>query len=491
MANWIANAVPNRSPDRNVVYPIIVVACASVAGILASVFHLGWYLPVEVGVALLLGLGILGLVMVRVTPLSLYPRLMVLAYVLPFSSLAGYFFDSQYIWMFASRGMQIISDRTIVAQMVHVGLIGLLALISGLFAVTPALKPIVRPVAPSATLDPILFTVGLVAATWFSWIASPTGTIFDTSGVGSTLADSINFGAAYMVSYLIFTLLFLDVERQAGAERRLAKGIVLAAAVAYVVIVLQLLRGDRESSGLLAALAVLYVTSPAGLAHREMLSVVGRRRMMKLVGPVLIMLTVFIGLGAVRYNANALMRSLSPGQIMRLGVSQSTWTAVLWTNLSAAWEYRVGALEYRYGATYVDYVLALPPGPVARAVGISRVIERGTSLASEDLAGVSTGGLHAVVTPFKNFGAFGVFGILFVWGFLIASIERWSVTRGFGGRWLWAASVCAGLMWFWYGDLPFIRALMIAGLLYLTYRIGIGLRIRIPRLSAPTVPLSS
>ena len=62
--------------------------------------------------------------------------------------------------------------------------------------------------------------------------------------------------------------------------------------------------------------------------------------------------------------------------------------------------------------------------------------------------------------------------------------------NGFGGRWIWAAAVCSGLMWFWYGDPPFIRALMIAGMLYIVYRIAIGLRIAAPRpIPAATHPM--
>lgn len=448
------------------------------AAVLAALFNLGWIVPLHAGIVLLLGGCLIAVAMIRVTPLSIYPRLMLLAYGVPFSILVGYLFEANYVWMFTPRGIQVSSDPVLIAQMVDIGLIGLLALVAGMCVVRPVSNPILRAVRkPKRTLDPVAFGVALLGAIVFSWVASPSATIFAPTSTSDSVADKLNFGAAYMVSYLIFALLFIDTEREVQRGARFAKGLVLGLAAAYVVVVLQLLRGDRESSGMLAAFAALYLTSPAALHSDQPARSVGRKRMVKLVPPGVAALLVFVGLGAIRYNASTLVETLSPAQIIRLGAAQSTWTAVLWTNLSAAWQYRVGDLQYRYGATYVDYVLALPPGPITKAIGVSRPIEKGTSLASEDPAGVSSGGLHPVVTPFKNFGALGVAGILFLWGWLIASIERWSVVKGFGGRWLWAAAVCSGLMWFWYGDPPFIRALMIAGMLYLVYRIAIGLRV--------------
>ncbi len=477
--------------NNRVLSALLVTLLLGSAATLAALFNLGWVVPLHVGIVMLLGGCIIAVAAIRVTPLSIYPRLMLLAYGVPFSILVGYLFENNYVWMFTARGIQVSSDPVLIAQMVDVGLIGLLGLVAGLFVVPPVGDVVLRAVqTPKRTLDPIAFALALVGAVAFSWVASPSATIFDTATNSTSVADKLNFGAAYMVSYLIFALLFMDTERESQVGVRAAKGWVLAAAAAYVVIFLQLLRGDRESSGMLAAFAALYLTSPAGLKADTPAASVSRRRIVKLIPPGVAALVVFVGLGAIRYNASTLVRTLSPVQIVRLGSAQSTWTAVLWTNLSAAWQYRVGDLQYHYGETYVDYVLALPPGPITKAIGVSRPIEKGTSLASEDPAGVSSGGLHPVVTPFKNFGALGVAGILFLWGWLIANIERWSMLNGFGGRWIWAAAVCSGLMWFWYGDPPFIRALMIAGMLYIVYRIAIGLRIAAPRpIPAATHPM--
>ena len=234
-------------------------------------------------------------------------------------------------------GIQVSSDPVLIAQMVDVGLIGLLGLVAGLFVVPPVGDVVLRAVqTPKRTLDPIAFALALVGAVAFSWVASPSATIFDTATNSTSVADKLNFGAAYMVSYLIFALLFMDTERESQVGVRAAKGWVLAAAAAYVVIFLQLLRGDRESSGMLAAFAALYLTSPAGLKADTPRRFREPEENREVDSTGVAALVVFVGLGAIRYNASTLVRTLSPVQIVRLGSAQSTWTAVLWTNLSAA-----------------------------------------------------------------------------------------------------------------------------------------------------------
>jgi len=233
--------------------------------------------------------------------------------------------------------------------------------------------------------------------------------------------------------------------------------------------VLQILRGDRESSGLIAAFAALYLTAPvaAGSIPRPDVT---RARIRRLALPLALLVTVFIALGKARETLATVSEHLTIGQMVRLGFSQNTWTAVLWRNLGTAWEYNEGLTDYKLGSTYRDYLLSLPPGVVAHAYGYERPEEAWRGLSYEDPAGVSAGGLHAVIPPFKNFGAGGVLVILFLYGVGISVLEAASLSYRVLPRLLWGSTFCASFIWFWYGDMPMIRAVMAALLLSLAYR---------------------
>ena len=96
---------------------------------------------------------------------------------------------------------------------------------------------------------------------------------------------------------------------------------------------------------------------------------------------------------------------------------------------------------------------------------------------------MSSGGLHVVVPPFRNFGAFGVFAVLMLYGFIIARIEQRGESGTLGARVIWGSMFCSSFLWFWYGDMSFIRALMIAGLVYVAYRVALSIQWTAPESS--------
>jgi hypothetical protein len=372
--------------------------------------------------------------------------------------------------------------------MVTVGVVGLFGLLAGIRWAgiradgAPRAGDLAIIHRPGRTLAAPLFYALVPIAVLFSWLSSPPETILETTygaGQSDAVASTINFPAAYMVSYILLVVLFIDAERERRPAWRRTKFLAVGLATAYIVIVLQLLRGDRESSGLVVALTALYVTSPAGIRHARRLVSIAKARIRRLMLPMTGLVAIFIALGSLRATlsqASAVAEVVSPMQAVELGLSQNTWTAVLWTNLSVAWEYRQGILQYKYGQTYLDYALSLPPGIVARALGYERPLESWQGIAWEDAAGVSSGGLHVVVAPFRNFGAVGVFLVLTLYGFIIARIEQRGESGPLGSRMLWGSVFCASFLWFWYGDMSFVRALMIAGLLYGAYRVALSVQ---------------
>jgi hypothetical protein len=290
-----------------------------------------------------------------------------------------------------------------------------------------------------------------------------------------SLSEVLNFNAASLVSYIILILLCIDAEREMTSKRkRRRKFFAVISAMMFIVIFLQILRGERESLGLIVGLMALYLTGPVLSATRERLKSIGWRRMRKLIVPAGLVIVLFIGLGAARYTlSEPYSSSFNLWETFVSGWEQNTWTAVLLTNLGITAQCRYGPMEYFYGQTYLHYVLSLPPGIVTNAVGIERPLEA-TRGPNWWFVGLSAGGIHPVVVPFKNFGILGVFVILCIYGFLIARFEMGNTSNAFWSRLMHGAVVTSSFLWFWYGDMNIIRGLMAAILLGAGYRVWVS-----------------
>src|SRR6266480_2449526 len=223
-----------------------------------------------------------------------------------------------------------------------------------------------------ATLTIRVFAALVALSVGISWLSAPAETIFQRAYMtdqAATAAARVNFAAASLVSYILLVVLAINVERDTDRASRRKKLVALAIGVAYVVIVLQLLRGDRESSGLIVALAGIYLTSPIRKRRTKPPARIVRRRIRRLVLPMLVAAVVYVWLGGARSLLVDGAETIGIRGMLQFGLSQNTWTAVLWTNLGTAWEYRHGLLHYKLGQTYVDYLISLPPGVITRAFG--------------------------------------------------------------------------------------------------------------------------
>ena len=447
----------------------------------AAALHNGFRPSTRAVVAVMLTVTLWGAFAPRITQLNLLPRMMLFVYALPFSALVGYLIWDDYLWVFTLRGYAIGQDHDVMAVLTLTGLVGLCGLVAALHTVaafTGEHEPRERPRTTTHALGHGLFAALIVAGVGLSMLSAPPETVFQSAygaREGNSTAASINFPAAFLLSYVVFVLLWIDVERERRRSSRRWKMLGLGVAVAYVVIVLQILRGDRESSGLIAAFAGLYLTAPYGTRLVPPRPVV-RARIRRMLLPLLLLVAVFIALGKARETVGAVSEHLTVGQMLRLGFSQNTWTGVLWTNLGTAWQYQHDMLDYKLGKSYLNYLMSLPPGVISRAYGYVRPEESGQGVASEDPAGVSSGGLHVVIVPFKNFGAYGALVVLFIYGTLIGLAERGNRRHTPLSRFLWGSTFCASFIWFWYGDMPIIRAVMAALLFYPVYRLAMSSR---------------
>lgn len=449
------------------------VAFLLAAAIVGTLLHADLLLPLEPLLIGFIGLAVWVGISRPLTQANLLPRFFVLAYTLPFSIFVGYLFASDYDWMMTPHGRRIVSDPAIVREMTTLGVIGLLGLAAGFrLAADRRAGPDIRSRFGHA-LGMLPFGVVAAAGVLLSWLSAPPETIFQARYAfeqSDSLSTRLNFPAAKVVSYVILILLAVDIERDAVGQRRRLKLWVLGAVVAYIVTFLQLLRGDRESFALVVALAGIHLTTAPGPegAYRAL-----RRRARRLVLPAVALVGIFLFIGWARFALSGASAVVRPEVVAGYWLKTSTWTAVLWTVVGAVWEHRSGVLEYRLGGTYVDYLLSLPPGMITRGLGIERPFEAWRGIAWENPAGVSSGGLHAVIVPFKNFGALGVMGVLCAFGYLIGRIEIANARGGFLSRLVWGACLASGLHWFWYGDMPFIRAMTAALIAFLIYRLGL------------------
>ncbi len=450
--------------------------CLSLAALVVSAFFVfGRMLPLALSVALMAGLAIWGLIVQSASRLSLLPRLMVLLYVVCFLATIGHLFDPYYVWWYTPVAIALIRDRVVSEAMLTVGIVGLLGLLAGLHVAQAFVRR--RPVTdarPDRTLGILMFGAASALAVLLSWIVAPAGTILErayNAGNSAIAAAPMNFNAAGLLSYVLIVLLAIDAERDVILWRRRWKVVLTAAATAYIVIVLQVLRGDRECTGLLAALALLYLTGGQSddLIRKTALA---WRRIRRVAMPAAVVVGLFIVLGAVRTSlARPEGGALLPLNHRLVGALQeNTWTSVLLTNLAQAGQFRKGTAHYLYGQTYVDYLLSLPPGILTRAAGIQRRLEsdRGPNWW---FFGISAGGIHVVVVPFRNFGIGGAFGVLALIGWFIAWVEMRNDGGRFWGRFLFGAMGVVSFSWFWYGDMYLVRILMAVAILGPVYRV--------------------
>src|SRR2546428_13217559 len=97
---------------------IIAAACNALLALwCATLFVLGVYVPLQIAVAGLFLLAGRGLMSVRLTRVSLLPRLMIVLYVMPFSVTLGYLGSSDYVWWWTPTVLALLSDRDLVEQM--------------------------------------------------------------------------------------------------------------------------------------------------------------------------------------------------------------------------------------------------------------------------------------------------------------------------------------------------------------------------------------
>ncbi|MEP6574240.1 MAG: O-antigen polymerase [Gemmatimonadota bacterium] len=340
------------------------------------------------------------------------------------------------------------------------GLVGILGLVAG-FQLAGRFRGNTFARRPARVLSLPVFLLALALALLLSIVSARSGGSRDTYFADALEAASQGGagGTLYLPSYVLVTLLLLDAQGDTKLGRRGWKIGATILVTTYIVIVLQLLRGDRESLGLVVALGAVHITSrPPGEAPDD--GDRQRARFRFLIPVFATVIAIYLAVGQLRRVAGEPLGGISSAVTEEVSAG-GTWTAVLLGNLALANDYTSGTMKMLHGQTYYDYFASLPPGLVTRALGIKRPIEGATGPGLWYYP-LQIGGVHPVMVPFKNFGIWGVLLIMFLFGWIIARRELRNPTGEFWPRLMYGAFLVSSFNWFWYGDMPFIRGLMAA-----------------------------
>ena len=392
--------------------------------------------------------------------------LLLVVYLLPFIHIPPYLwfdFNSSPLRLWGLAVNPYMLDERIIELTAMLGTTGALgmafgiSLVRGRFVRDVGLNPDgSRRLIPSMSF-PIWF-FWLFIGIGLSWISAPQETVFTAAYTTSaSLHENMNFSSAWMMSYVVLTFAFNDALIDRNAIRRVLKWKLALASIAYVFIFLQLLRGDRESVPWVFGLALIYFYWAAPFLRRKAAIKVP---WLKIGLWVFVLVFGSMIVGAVRSNLSGSDMSeaidlvsymFSKGSLGLSNMLHGTWSAVLLTPLSVAGDHVDNLLRMKWGETYWDIFLSLPPGFIADVFNYERPLTSTTGLAWEMRYGL--GGTHASVAPFVNFGMLGVFVIPAFCSYIFSRYEKNAIKQiSVINLSLLGTVVMASPHWLWYGE---------------------------------------
>lgn len=411
---------------------------------------------------------VLGLFLVKTSQFSVLSRLFLFVFCLPFlHGIEHWGYDFSETWdnmVWGLMGNAYNTDRTIVEMLFMVGVAGTSALVSGLLLASnlpsSLFAKLSRPgFCPKLNyLQYVVFCLLAIVLTYFS--AQPQTVLTSNYGEQQSALESYNMNSGWLLAFTLFLGLFIKTMDAENKREKTMKMVILAVTLLIIVVPVQLLRGERESISLVGTLLLL-ILFPIGkrIATQLLMKRIAFLALLSL--PVILFAQV---LGEVRSIA-------SSGNFWDLWTYSDhryftgTWTGSLLSILSVTGDKYLGLSGLLAGNTYLDYLYSLPPGFLTRLLGIERPIDGTGGLAWQMRFGI--GGTNISVVPLLNFGVFGMFLFLLMTGFMVGVIERRANFHPtFGNKLLLSVMLLLAPFWIWYGDMYFIRGMMIFVIVY-------------------------
>lgn len=264
-----------------------------------------------------------------------------------------------------------------------------------------------------STLPLFPWFISLAAAFILSHISAPTNNIISAVyDARTTIASSINFDSAWLLSYTIYTFLILDASYDPNRSTRRTKLIWSSTAILFTITFFQFMAGDRESIPWILALCYLYHIK----LQPYTASVFKFARPLNKSNLFVAFLCAFVLAIAVSFlrsrlfyitNFNDFISAInseffeSP-QIFISSALKGTWTSVLLTPFSTVGDYYHSTFTFNHGQDYINIYKSLLPGFVSDFFGLERPIAGSLDPALDMTYG--GGGTHFIVIPFRTLG---------------------------------------------------------------------------------------
>jgi hypothetical protein len=455
------------------------------------IFHADVFFPVWMSVTILSGVSLFLWSEFQHKRVGVLMLLLWLVYALPFIHIIPY------LWFdFANENPLLLWGLKVRPYMIEERIIQLTAMIGAVGGIGFALgvslndKVIVRDTGMSTignrrlirTLSTPVWMVWVIGGVALSWLMTPQDTLFVANYTMSKSAlDGVNFSSAGMISYVLLAYALSDAILNQKPARKAFKMSVVFGAIAFILVYLQLLRGDRAAIPFVFGALLVYFYWSASITQKRQMQTPWK----KIVGVVFVLVVVSMVLGATRHS---LIEIQDIGQFLDLladlyedgliGISNllhGTWSAILLTPLSVAGDYVYKLLPLKLGDDYLNLFLSIPPGFIADAVGYTRPINALSGPAWEMRYGM--GGTHAIVLPFMNFRMLGVLVIPALWAYILTHYEKRALKRLCVTKLAFLCTIAlAAPHWLWYGEKNGINAVIIWLLLAFLYRLLLSLR---------------
>ena len=116
----------------------------------------------------------------------------------------------------------------------------------------------------------------------------------------------------------------------------------------------------------------------------------------------------------------------------------------------------------------------MPPGFLTDLFGIDRAITSSNNLAARLVdTGMTSGGAHVGLVSLSNFGPAGVFFVMMLYSYVARALEDSSFKGSILCSLIWLNLIGSVPIWFWYGEMSGIRALMAAVISFLIFKLSV------------------
>jgi hypothetical protein len=326
------------------------------------------------------------------------------------------------------------------------------------------------------SLSVLNFILWIIAGLILSILSAPSETIFTAAYTNSlSILHNANFSSSWMVAFCIVLFAYSDYRFERVSKRSMTKGIIFWAVLFYIVVVNQLLRGDRESLTLIVGMMVAEICYLSTSPIKNYL--IKNKLVIIIIVCLLLLVSNFVGVFRSAFvlvddidSFLAIANNLNDHGMFDISrFFQGTWNAVFLGPMSVAGDYLNQSLNINYGKDYLDLFKSLPPGFIADFFGYVRPWSNDSNPAWGITYGI--GGWYFLVLPFMNFLLFGVFILSAIIFMLLAwtdhKLQQYQSATKFA---FYLIILMAIPHWFWYGEKAIINAIITFYFLSIIYK---------------------